>query len=96
MVNLLRMLVAASVGLSLWFVVALGPPQRSDSPLMAWLLSAWAWVTIAFEVLLLLALYRVRVPLWIAAAILAAQDGVFGWRLVLLYRTRKDQTRGGA
>lgn len=88
MVNVLRLLVGLSVGLSLWFVLSLGPPRRSDNTPVAWLLAAWAWVTIAFELLLLLALFHVRVPLWIAALVLAGQDAIFGWRLVLLYRTR--------
>lgn len=91
MTTLLRILVGASIGLSVWFVITLGPPQRSDNPLIAWLLAAWAWVTIAFEVLLLLALFHIAVPLWIAAVILATQDAIFGWRLVLLYRTRRDE-----
>lgn len=90
MIILLRILVAASVGLSLWFVLSLGDPRRSENVLIAWLLAAWAWVTIAFETLLLLALFRIAVPSWIAAVVLAGQDVVFGWRLVLLHRTRRN------
>lgn len=92
--TLLQLLVAASIGLSLWFVVSLGDPRRSENPSTAWLLAAWAWVTVVFETLLLLALFRVHVPPWIAAVVLFAQDGVFAWRLVLLHRARRsDETR---
>jgi hypothetical protein len=87
--TLLRLLVAASIGLSMWFVLSLGDPRRSENQTVAWLLAAWAWVTIAFEALLLLALFRVHVPPWVAVVVLAVQDGVFGWRLVLLYRARR-------
>jgi hypothetical protein len=87
--TLLRLLVAASAGLSLWFVFYLGAPWRSESPAVAWLLAAWAWTTAAFQALLLLALFRIDVPLWLVVLVLAAQDGVFVWRLVLLYRARR-------
>jgi hypothetical protein len=94
--TVIQLLVAASIGLSLWFVVSLGNPRRSESPTMAWLLSAWAWVTVAFETLLLLALFRIHVPAWLAAVVLFAQDGIFAWRLVLLRRTRRvDRSRVG-
>ncbi len=43
--GLLQVLVAASVLLSLWFVLYLGPPGRSERPVVAWLLAAWAWST---------------------------------------------------
>jgi len=86
---LLQVLVTASIVLSLWFVLTLGSPRRSENPLVAWLLAAWAWVTVAFETLLLLSLFRVHVPLWLAAVVLLAQDGVFTWRLILLHRARR-------
>jgi len=85
----IQLLVAASIGLSLWFAVSLGNPRRSENPTVAWLLSAWAWVTVAFELLLLLALFRIHAPPWLAALVLFAQDAIFGWRLVLLYRGRR-------
>jgi len=87
--GLLQVLVAASAGLSLWFVLYLGPPWRSENPAVAWLLAAWAWSTAAFQALLLLALFRIVVPLWLVALVLFAQDAVFAWRLVLLRRTRR-------
>ena len=87
--TLIQLLVAASIGLSLWFVFSLGPPQGSGNVPVAWLLAAWAWVTIAFEVLLLLALLHVHVPPWLAALVLLVQDGVFAWRIVLLRRSRQ-------
>ena len=87
--TLIQLLVAASIVLSLWFVVSLGDPRRSESPTVAWLLAAWAWATVVFESLLLLALLHVHVPAWLAAVVLLVQDGVFGWRIVLLYRSRR-------
>jgi len=87
--TVVQLLVAASIGLSLWFVLSLGDPRRSENPTIAWLLAAWAWVTVAFEALLLLALFHIHVPVWLAAVVLFAQDGVFGWRLVLLRRARR-------
>ena len=87
--GLLQVLVAASVGLSLWFVLTLGAPWRNERPTVAWLLAAWAWSTAAFQALLLLALFRIAVPLLVVALVLFAQDGVFVWRLVLLWRTRR-------
>ena len=90
---LLQVLVAGSIGLSLWFVVALGPPWRSQAPTIAWLQAAWAWVAILFEALLLLALFRVGVPLPVWGVVLFAQDGVFAWRLILLRRSRRADQR---
>lgn len=89
MTVLLQGLVAASVLLTLWFVLTLGSPRRSENQPIAWLLAAWAWVTVAFETLLLLALFQVHVPGWLAALVLFAQDGVFAWRLALLWRSRR-------
>lgn len=85
----LEALVGGSVLLTGWFVLLLGPPQRSVNPPMAWMLAAWAWVTIALESLLLLSLFRVAVSPWIAVVVLLAQDGIWVWRLVLLYRSRR-------
>lgn len=90
---LLQALVAASVLLTLWFVLTLGSPRRSENPTIAWLLAAWAWVTVAFETLLLLALFQIHVPAWLAAVVLFAQDGVFAWRLALLWRSRHKDDR---
>lgn len=89
MTTLLRALVAASILLTLWFVISLGDPRRSDSPTVAWLLAAWGWITVAFETLLLLALLRIHVPSWLAVLVLFAQDGIFAWRLVLLRKARQ-------
>jgi hypothetical protein len=91
---LLRALVGASISLSLWFVVSLGDPRRTANPPVAWLLAAWGWITIAFELLLLLALLRIHVPPWLAVGVLAAQDTVFAWRLVLLRRSRTVDREG--
>lgn len=85
---LLQLLVGLSIVLTVWFLVALGRPWRSESPTTAWLLAAWAWVTAAFEVLLELVLFRITFPLWVATVILMAQDAVFAWRLVKLRQTR--------
>lgn len=90
---LLELLVAGSIGLTVWFLVDLGRPWRSEGPLIAWLLALWGGVTVAFETLLLLALLSVEVPAWIAALVLAAQDGVFAWRLILLRRARLADRR---
>lgn len=84
-----RVLVGASILLSLWFVISLGNPRRSENPAVAWLLAAWGWVTVAFETMLFVALFSVRVPVWLAAVVLAAQDGVFAWRILLLRRARR-------
>jgi hypothetical protein len=55
---------------------------------MTWLQSGLAWVAVAFDLALLLALLRLHVPAWVYGAILFTQDVVFGWRLVLLRRAR--------
>lgn len=89
MTVLLRVLVAASILLTLWFVISLGDPRRSENATVAWLLAAWGWITIAFETLLLLALLHVHVPTWVAVLVLFAQDAIFAWRLVLLRRARQ-------
>jgi hypothetical protein len=86
---LFGVLIGASVLLGLWFVLALGAPWRSESPTMAWLQAAIAWVAVAFDVALLLALLRIHVPAWGFVLILLAQDVVFGWRLALLWRARR-------
>lgn len=86
---LLEVLVAGSIGLTLWFVLDLGPPWKSENPSVAWLLAAWGWVTVAFETLLLLTLFSIRFPLLLAALVLAVQDTVFAWRLVILRRARR-------
>jgi hypothetical protein len=92
---LLEILVAASVLLTLCFALYLGAPWRSEYPPMAWLLAAWAWVTVAFETLLLLALFHIHVPPLLAVLVLAVQDGIFTWRLVLLRQTRRaDKVKG--
>ena len=88
--TLIQLLVAASIVLSLWFVISLGDPRQSENPTVAWLLAAWGWATVVFESLLLLALLHLHVPAWLFAVVLLVQDGVFGWRIVLLYRSRRS------
>ena len=87
--TMIQLLLTASVGLPMWFVLSLGDPRRTQNSRTAWLLAGWGWVTVAWETLILLATFRVAVPLWLAALVLLAQDGVFGWWLVQLYRTRR-------
>ena len=84
-------LIAGSIGLGLWFIVSYGRPWRSDYPAMAWLQSALAAVPVAFDSLLLLALFKLTAPVWLVVAILAAQDVVFGWRVVTLMRARRTK-----
>lgn len=85
---LVEVLVGISIVLQLWFVIRLGSPRRSENPPIAWLITALTWGTIAFETLLLLALFRIPTPWWIAAVTLAALDGVWAWWLVALHRSR--------
>lgn len=86
-------LVGASVLLGLCFVVVFGRPWRSDNRAMAWLQWALAAVALAFDVVLMLALFGVVVPMWVVALVLLAQDGVFAWRLAKLAWTRRPDSR---
>ena len=88
---LFQILVGGSIGLSLAFLYSLGPPWRSESPTVTWLLAAWAWVSVAFEATLLLVLFRVAVPPWIFAVVLVAKDAVFAWRLALVRRPPRGE-----
>lgn len=85
---LIQILVGLSVLLPLGVVLKLGDPRRSDSPTTAWLLSSWGWVTVAFEALLFVAVLGVGVPNWLGALVLAAQNVVFAWWLVVVHRVR--------
>jgi len=87
-------LIGVSMLLGLDFVVSFGPPWRSESPAMAWLQAGLAWVALAFDTVLLLALFRVAAPMWIVALILLGQDAVYAWRLVVLRRAREDENNG--
>lgn len=82
-------LVAGSVVLAAWFVLALGPPYRSENQATTWLLATWGWVSLIFETLLLLALLQISVPWLFAVVVLAAQDAVWVWWLVRLHRSRR-------
>jgi hypothetical protein len=90
-VGLVQTLVALSIALTVVFVAALGHPR---SP-VAWMLASWGWITVAFESLLLAVTFRVHVPMWSLALVLAAQDGLFGWRLALLWRARRLERLSG-
>jgi hypothetical protein len=83
-------LIGASALLGLWFVIELGRPWHSELPPMAWLQTTIASAAVAFDVVLLLALLRVPVPMFVFALIVAAQDGVFAWRLVRLHAARRE------
>lgn len=87
MTAVVQVLIGASIGLSMWFVLDLGHPRGH----VGWMLAAWGWVTVAFETMLLLATFRVHVPAWAAVVVLLAQDAVFTWRLVLLRRSRRNR-----
>ena len=82
-------LITVSALLGLVFVATLGLPWRSANPAMAWLQSMLAWAAIAFDTVLLLAVFRVHVPTWIVAAILLGQDAAFAWRLWLLLKVQR-------
>ncbi len=86
-IGLVQALITGSILLTLTFAIALGRPSGA----VGWMLAAWAWVTATFELLLLLSTFRVAVPIWIAASVLLAQDVIFTWRLVLLWRSRQDK-----
>jgi hypothetical protein len=78
--EVLAALVGYSVLFGVLFVVGLGWPWRSESPAMAWLQAMLAGVALALDVIILFALFAVRVPLWVIALALIAQDAVFTWR----------------
>ena len=86
---LLQLLVAASIVLSVWFVLSIGNPRNSDSPTMAWLLVAWGASTTAIEAMIFVALLNIDIPMWVAALILAAQDAVYAWRIALVHAARR-------
>ena len=87
-------LVALSILLCFWFTAGLGLPWRSRYPTGAWLWAAMAWVAIALDVLLMLVVLRVRFSPWVAVGVLAAQDGVYAWRLAVLYTARRSEKMG--
>jgi len=92
--NLLRALVAGSIGFSVYFLVLLGMPWRSrHQRAVTWLLALWAGTTMAVKMLILLALFQVSVPLWVAAVVLAAEEAVFAWRVVVLRHARRADAR---
>ena len=72
------------------FAVRLGPPWRSPEPVMAWLQASLAWVAVAFNSAFALTVLAVRVPAWLFAVILLAEDGVFGWRWWVLEKARRQ------
>ena len=86
---LLQLLVFASIVLSVWFVLSIGNPRRSESPVMAWLLVAWGASTTAIETMIFVALLNIDIPMWVAALILAAQDAVYAWRIALVHAARR-------
>lgn len=85
---LFEVLIGLSVALGAWFALELGPPWKSENPVMAWLLAAWTWSTVGVETILLLALFRVALPWWLVVVVLAGQDAVWVWRLVKLRQQR--------
>jgi hypothetical protein len=90
--SLLLMLVA-SIGLTLWFVLWIGRPRASANPPIAGLLSAWAWTSAAVDVLLLLVVLGLPAPVWLAVVVLAVRNAVWVWRLRALARARADDER---
>jgi len=93
-VNMLyALLVGLSLSLGLAFVLTFGNPSRSDNPPMAWLQAALAWVAVAFDALLFLALFHVVPPAWAILGVLLAQDAVFAWRLIVLFGRRSLSRR---
>lgn len=89
---LVQVLVGISILLSLRFIADVGNPRRSEIPTIAWLLAAWGWVSVAFETLIFVAMFDVDIPLWIAAVVLAAKDGVYTWRIAVVRRARRAGT----
>ena len=85
------LVVGTSLLLGLWFVIAFGPPWRSENPPMAWLQAGLALAAIAFDVVVLLALFRLIPIAWSGLLVLAAQDAVFAWRLAVLLRARRRE-----
>lgn len=86
--TLIRLLIAASVILSLWFVVQLWPPWKAHDAPIAWLLSGLAVTAAVWDAMILLATYRIAVPFFVALTFLAAQDALLIWRLVSARRSR--------
>lgn len=86
-------LVGASVLLGLWFVVALGRPWRSELPSIAWLQTIVVSVAVAFDLVVLLALFGVATPAWGVALVLASQDAAFSYRLFRLRLARREDRR---
>lgn len=82
-----------SVALTVMFLAQLGAPWRSEETATSWLLSAWGVVTLALELLILLALLRVPFPMWVALVVVLAQDGVWVWRMLHVRRARREDER---
>lgn len=86
---LFGLLLGFSIALSLGFVVALGRPRRHPDVPMAWFLASTGWAAVAIDAALFAAVLGTHVPAWLFAVVLAVQDGVFGWRLVLVLHARR-------
>jgi hypothetical protein len=48
---------------------------------------------VALDLLLLFAVLKIAPPIWLAVAVLAGQDIVYGWRLFVLLRAHRERVR---
>lgn len=81
--------------LGLAFLLGLGRPWRAPDDLrtQAWLQAALVALPIGLEALLFMVALRVAPPFWAVVAVLLGQDGVYGWRLFVLYRAHRERIR---
>lgn len=93
MIEVFRVMVAISLALGLTFTITLGPPWKTQNPSMAWLQAWLAWIAVSIDAVLLISSFGVEIGNWVVGLILLGQDIIFGWRLWLLLKIRRETQR---
>jgi amino acid transporter len=88
--TLAAVLLGLSVVLNLAFVVLLGNPRKQPDRPIAWFLASTGWGAVALDATLLVSVLGAHVPPLVGVAVVAVQDGIFGWRLWLMYQSRRS------
>lgn len=82
-------LIGLAIVLGVAFIVAFGPPWRTDSPWMAWLQAGIATASLGVDALLFAVLFRIIPPPWLVISIFAFKDLIYMARLLTLIKPPK-------
>ena len=87
--------IVVSMMLGLGFLFALGRPWKVPHELrtLAWLQVALVAMPVALDLLLLFVVLKIAPPVWLVVVVLAGQDVVYGWRLLVLLRAHRERIR---